>query len=261
MPRTKIGPRKRANADLGLAEPLNGRCTDMSNPTCSEPDCESRVLARGWCSKHYNQQRSAGNVKRNMKNASSVCAVDGCSKTGRLRRGMCAAHYSRWKRNGTTESLRVKTRYCKTCGDQLIDVSWKTKFCSQKCRNAARPRGRSPVEYWEIVEKSCIQCGRDFRGYKIQKYCTRPCYRSRHIFSKLAPGAAFEPIDYAKIHARDEWTCQICGQKVDPDLKWPDPMAKTVDHIVPISKGGDHIESNVQLAHFSCNLRKSDKLE
>lgn len=63
-----------------------------------------------------------------------------------------------------------------------------------------------------------------------------------------------------KIYAT-QTICGICGQPVDMHLKWPDPMSKTVDHIIPVAKGGhpSAIE-NLQLAHFKCNRLKSDKL-
>ena len=53
--------------------------------------------------------------------------------------------------------------------------------------------------------------------------------------------------------------CGICGQPVDKTLKYPDPMSATVDHIIPINRGG-HPSSidNLQLAHFRCNRLKSD---
>lgn len=55
--------------------------------------------------------------------------------------------------------------------------------------------------------------------------------------------------------------CGICGLPVDKTLRWPDPMSKTVDHIIPVSKGGHPSDiSNLQLAHFSCNRQKSDHL-
>ncbi|MBR2741226.1 HNH endonuclease [Candidatus Saccharibacteria bacterium] len=46
--------------------------------------------------------------------------------------------------------------------------------------------------------------------------------------------------------------CAICGKMIESvdDL--------TVDHIIPISKGGKREISNCQLAHKSCNSRKSD---
>jgi 5-methylcytosine-specific restriction endonuclease McrA len=37
-----------------------------------------------------------------------------------------------------------------------------------------------------------------------------------------------------------------------------EPNAPTLDHIVPISKGGSHIRSNVQLACLECNQAKGN---
>lgn len=56
-------------------------------------------------------------------------------------------------------------------------------------------------------------------------------------------------------------TCGICGQPIDKRLKSPNQMSPVVDHIVPVSKGGhpSAIE-NLQLAHWTCNRQKSDKL-
>lgn len=56
-------------------------------------------------------------------------------------------------------------------------------------------------------------------------------------------------------------TCGICGKPVDKSLKWPHPMSPTVDHIIPINKGGHPSDiDNLQLAHWCCNRAKSDDL-
>ena len=56
-------------------------------------------------------------------------------------------------------------------------------------------------------------------------------------------------------------TCGICGGRVDMSLKSPDPMSPCVDHIIPINKGGHPSAlANLQLAHWSCNRQKSDKI-
>lgn len=58
------------------------------------------------------------------------------------------------------------------------------------------------------------------------------------------------------------WTgsCGLCGHPMDPSLRRPDPMSKSVDHIIPLSKGGAHEQSNLQWAHLVCNFRKGDRL-
>lgn len=55
--------------------------------------------------------------------------------------------------------------------------------------------------------------------------------------------------------------CALCGRPVDKSLKYPNPMSPTVDHIIPIARGGHPSDlSNLQLAHLACNLAKSDNL-
>ena len=47
---------------------------------------------------------------------------------------------------------------------------------------------------------------------------------------------------------RDDYTCSYCGQE-----------ATTVDHIIPISKGGVDHESNLTSACTTCNYGKKDR--
>lgn len=55
--------------------------------------------------------------------------------------------------------------------------------------------------------------------------------------------------------------CGICGRLVDKTLKYPNPMCATVDHIIPLNKGGHPSDlENLQLAHLFCNRQKSDKV-
>ena len=59
--------------------------------------------------------------------------------------------------------------------------------------------------------------------------------------------------------------CGICGKPVDMSLKYPHPMSATIDHIIPVNgpgglRGHPSDLSNLQLAHFSCNRQKSDKI-
>ncbi len=63
-----------------------------------------------------------------------------------------------------------------------------------------------------------------------------------------------------KIYAT-QTCCGICGKPVDMSLAYPHPMSKCIDHIIPVSKGGHPSDiDNLQLAHWTCNRQKSDKL-
>ena len=63
-----------------------------------------------------------------------------------------------------------------------------------------------------------------------------------------------------KIYAT-QTVCGICGRPVDFSLKYPDPLSPCIDHIIPVAKGGHPSDlQNLQLAHWTCNRQKSDKI-
>lgn len=64
-----------------------------------------------------------------------------------------------------------------------------------------------------------------------------------------------------KIIYASQSNCAICGRPVDFNRVFPDPWSATLDHIVPVSKGGDPAAlENLQLAHLQCNRIKANKL-
>lgn len=67
------------------------------------------------------------------------------------------------------------------------------------------------------------------------------------------PGSA---IALRVIVERDEGICQLCGNSVDVDARFPDRQSPSRDHIIPLSRGGSDLPENVQLAHLGCNMDK-----
>ena len=58
------------------------------------------------------------------------------------------------------------------------------------------------------------------------------------------------------IKNRDNFTCCICGNSthVEPNL------LLEIDHIIPVAKGGETVEDNLQTLCWKCNRAKSDKI-
>jgi 5-methylcytosine-specific restriction endonuclease McrA len=112
----------------------------------------------------------------------------------------------------------------------------------------------------------CVACADTWVDYPKRKpsgYCNRCQDRrwaadSRHKRRVWkARAQATEVISPEVVFKRDGYRCRICGGKTRG--KHPNPKAPTIDHIVPLSKGGDHSYLNVQCAHWDCNTRKGDR--
>ena len=55
---------------------------------------------------------------------------------------------------------------------------------------------------------------------------------------------------------RDMWICSICGVAIARDRKKPHSMSPSIDHVLPVARGGTNDEANLAAAHLSCNSSK-----
>lgn len=58
----------------------------------------------------------------------------------------------------------------------------------------------------------------------------------------------------------EETHCWLCGEWVDPTLPPNDRLARSIDHVIPRSLGGDpHARANARLAHRKCNSSRGNR--
>lgn len=79
--------------------------------------------------------------------------------------------------------------------------------------------------------------------------------RRRALIRSTSIGA----VDLDLLWVRQCAVCALCNQRIDHSLAWPEPMSRSVDHIVPLSKGGTHEQANLAWTHLVCNLKKGAK--
>lgn len=72
-------------------------------------------------------------------------------------------------------------------------------------------------------------------------------------------GASAEKFTNAEAYERDNWTCGICDKSIDRELAYPDPMSVSLDHIVPLSLGGEHSLANTRASHLTCNVKRGNR--
>lgn len=67
--------------------------------------------------------------------------------------------------------------------------------------------------------------------------------------ARIMRAPVIERIDRLEVAERDNWTCHICGQVIKRS-------ELSMDHLVPLSLGGEHSMRNIAAAHRRCNSRR-----
>ena len=167
---------------------------------------------------------------------------------------------------------------CRGCGAWV--PPWRNAVYCGAC-NQERQRQRTRDRYEAATgvrlrpaagPRPCRLCDRTItpdhargRGRAVCDYCNmhqRQGFKGRAMMY----GVPYTHVSRAGVYARDGWRCQLCGHKVlkrakrHRHTKRLHPRTASLDHIIPLSKGGPHCEANVQCACLRCNVRKHARM-
>lgn len=141
------------------------------------------------------------------------------------------------KRCGSTE--RYKYGHCTPCGREY-SRRWR-KNNPEKVREQSRASSRKyAVNNLEKVKESCRQW-KDKNPEKQRANSNRRRSRKNKVIS--------QPYDFETICTQYGNKCLRCGR---------DDVKLTVDHIIPISWGGNDTADNIQPLCLSCNAGKGN---
>lgn len=111
-------------------------------------------------------------------------------------------------------------------------------------------------EYYIKNRESLLQWHREYSKTDVRK---TTLLKAKHKRRALKLQATVEDFSPSEIFERDNYICQLCGCKTRPDYKSQyHPKYPNLDHIIPLSKGGDHSRKNTQCLCFRCNMEKNN---
>jgi len=155
--------------------------------------------------------------------------------------------------------VRLPAKSCAHCQKEFQPYSVEIYSCPDCI-------GKSRTSVLQKVS-ACEECGDEF-SYTAKIWikvrfcprCTAAKERDRvRRRRQLVESPQADFIDENVIWARDRGLCGICGESIDLSVRHPDRMCLTIDHIVPISRGGAHVVDNVRVAHFYCNSGRGNR--
>lgn len=215
--------------------------------SCKETDCQRKVLSRGMCSTHYSYWHRANNGRAD-KSYAKMCAY-------------CEAAF-------TTTTKRVL--FCSLVCAQRDRAGWSRSKAVVRYVPTRKPQ---PVMHIRTTSRmtagACRMCGTFFVSFNTDVTCSTECFQAkrrdaahaaRHRRRALKRSAFVAPVYRKKVFESDGYRCHICNKMTNRNAKVPHPMAPTLDHLVPLAKGGTHEPINCRTAHFLCNATKGDRL-
>jgi len=220
---------------------INDKRKKTNNHFCSR-SCSSTYIHNGGIVKEKWEEEKARRKREFNKNKVEVKC---CPITGDLltHKGKYSEEGSKIMNNFRSLMRLAKQYYqqkkhikhCEVCETEFIKCFGdftSSRFCSDKCK--------------EVVAKKV----RRVSGYKAK---IKRRKKTKNIYI-----TAIDPID---ILMRDRYICQECGKKTKRTLRGEShDDAPEVDHILPISQGGEHTYYNLQCLCRQCNANKGGKM-
>lgn len=156
-------------------------------------------------------------------------------------------------------------KVCENCGGTFTAARPGVLTCSPECSaqrrkalvNAKRRATLPPTA-------ACVVCGDEFPRQGHTKLCSEICRRKRAVAHSLNRKAKTRevfvaPVERERIFGRDKWRCYRCGCALSRTRTVPHPQAPTIDHLVPLTRGGTHEPANVRACCYRCNCIKGNR--
>lgn len=151
---------------------------------------------------------------------------------------------------------------CYVCKCAVIGKSNKTI----RCKSCAE---KKIVKCYNLIKYNCLQCGDMYMSTKRSKGICIKCSkkngnkrpsRREHKDRARQYNVYYENIRAEVIYKRDKYKCCECGCRVFKSKTYR-PDQATLDHVIPMSKGGSHTIDNIVTMCHTCNSSKSDRLK
>ncbi len=222
---------------------------------CKWKDCKNDAYCKGYCKKDYYKAKRHGLLP------GAECSMVDCNVPA-YRHGLCNTHNLRNERHGDP-LVRKKAANGEVCNSICFveDCNNPGKATYQNniyCSTHHRRMGRYN-DYDKILKPSKVTPEkRKLNTKNAQKTYSQTSYgrmRSRFAAAKrriLAGGTSKYISKEVFIEMWNRTNCAICGEIMTDDNK-------SIDHIIPVSRGGSNFMDNLQMAHLSCNQKKSNK--
>lgn len=145
--------------------------------------------------------------------------------------------------------------HCRECSADR-QREWRVAHPDKARAVARQDYARHPERFGAYAEK--YNRNEKIARWKRAHFTLVQDYGHNRRAKQHAVGA--ERVDAIIVAERDDWQCWLCGDAIDKSLRWPNRYYRSIDHVVPLSRGGTHTYDNIRITHWICNVRKNNQI-
>ena len=217
----------------------------MDKCTCCGKLFKPQNSIHKYCSKQC-KWKSSNDKRSSAKRKPRECPGCGKDISGEYaNKKYCSNACRRWVANGNSEMRKLNT-HCVRCGSEFLNLRAGKKYCSVTCKKMAGNdrNGPSYAERYQREREHRLAASK--RYAQENPHVAQAAKRRRRAALSSNGEFRFSGKDWKRCMDRHGNRCAYCATK--------GPL--TIDHVVPVCRGGTHGAGNIVPACARCNSSK-----
>lgn len=263
----------------------------MNNATRACNNCGDNLISRHPAAKYCSKPECKRAAKHSRQLKAPRCNTNDCNNPVEAF-GLCHTHYIAERR----KAKQIYVGDCGWCGTpvhQGEDRGYPRAFCNVDHLNKWKGAKRRKVYTTDLVpwarpkrqppklvharghltwrQGQCCICNKAFIDWHPSSItCSQKCSRENQRRIRRAKASRRRALErnafVADVHLHQlieehGAICHLCGLPLELRMAVPYPRAATIDHVIPLARGGKHEPANCRPAHFRCNSFKRDEVK
>lgn len=219
---------------------------------------------------------------------STECGYEAERRKARERARQNSGYYARDRRRqcdvcGSVFEWKVPnqqrcSKECSSLANKAQEARYRSENCEKRSEYCRKYRAKNRDRLNESMRRWHADNREHERKYARQRYRSNPEVREKLAEYKRRNADKYvayqsvrrarekaqnvEAVDLRTLVRRKGFFCGICGRIAFPQIENRyHPLRMQIDHIIPLSAGGENSYANCQPAHQSCNMQKKDRVD
>lgn len=197
---------------------------------CNIEECNNEHYCKGLCRKHYNQQYQIDNKNQIVIERKQYYQAN-------------KSHISEYQQDNKEHISKQSKQYKKAHREEMLEYS--RKYYQDNKEHLIE----QSKQYNKDNKKQKAEYGKQYRQTPEGKLILKAHYHNRRALTKGLTKAMLQRVYEGNILKYGTLTCVLCFKVIEFG-------EDSLEHLIPLSRGGNNDYENLGIAHLICNTKK-----